>query len=85
MFSPVKRLISQTDRGKLRALLRQVRTDAGFTQWELARKLERPQSFVSKYETGERRLDVLELREVCRVLDLSLPDFIARLEKQLSL
>ena len=39
-----------------------------------------PQSFVSKYETGERRLDVLELREVCRALETSLFEFVERLE-----
>lgn len=44
------------------------RRAAGFTQQELARKLRRPQSYVSKYERGERRLDVLEFVEVARAL-----------------
>ncbi len=38
------------------------------TQAELAMLLEKPQSFVSKYENGERRLDVIEFITVCRVL-----------------
>jgi ribosome-binding protein aMBF1 (putative translation factor) len=68
---------------QLQALLRQVRTEAGLTQTDVAARLGQPQSFVSKYESGERRLDVLELREVCRALGVSLPEFIRRLEQAL--
>lgn len=41
---------------------------AGLTQTEVAEKLGRPQSFVSKYEQGERRLDVAEFVDVCRAI-----------------
>ena len=58
--------------------------EAGLTQEDVARRLDRPQSFVSKYETGERRLDVLELREVCQVLGLTLGEFVRRLDQSLS-
>ena len=68
---------------KLRGLLRRIRTDAGFTQAELAERLGVPQSFVSKYESGERRLDILELKEVCQALGSSLLDFVRRLEKEI--
>jgi transcriptional regulator with XRE-family HTH domain len=68
---------------KLQKLLRQARTDAGFTQIELADKLQRPQSFVSKYESGERRLDLVELRQICAALKISLADFVRRFEKSL--
>ncbi len=40
--------------------LRQVRVDAGLTQADLAKRLDKPQSFVAKVETLERRLDVIE-------------------------
>lgn len=40
--------------------LRQVRLDAGLTQVDLAQRLDKPQSFVAKVETQERRLDVIE-------------------------
>ena len=40
--------------------LRQVRVDAGLTQADLAERLDKPQSFVAKVETQERRLDVIE-------------------------
>lgn len=68
---------------KLQALIRRIRTDAGVTQAELASRLGVPQSVVSKFESGERRLDVLELRQVCRALSLSLTEFIRRLEKDI--
>ena len=53
---------------QLCALLRQLRHDAGLTQVEVARRLEVPQSFVSKYESGERRLDVIELKYILEAL-----------------
>jgi len=53
---------------KLRELLVEVRRAAGLTQAELSQQLNRPQSFVSKYERGERRLDVVEFGEVARAL-----------------
>ena len=68
---------------QLQLLLRQVRTEAGLTQTEIAQRLGQPQSFVSKYESGERRLDVLELRQVCAVVGVSLDDFVRRLERAL--
>ena len=68
---------------QLRCLLRSIRTEAGLTQTDVARRLKQPQSFVSKYESGERRLDVLELREVCRAIGVPLPEFIKSLEQAL--
>ena len=49
----------------VRTLLTDARLKAGLTQSEVASQLGRPQSFVSKYESGERRLDVVEFLEVC--------------------
>jgi transcriptional regulator with XRE-family HTH domain len=68
---------------KLQKLLKKSRVDAGLSQVELAKKLGRPQSFVSKYESGERRLDVVELREICQALKISLPTFTRQFEKSL--
>ncbi|HET7176833.1 MAG TPA: helix-turn-helix transcriptional regulator [Gammaproteobacteria bacterium] len=64
-------------------MLKQVREDRGLTQSQLAAKIKRPQSFVSKVESGERRLDVLELRLVCKGIGITLSEFIERLERQL--
>jgi transcriptional regulator with XRE-family HTH domain len=52
----------------LRCVLVQAREKKGLTQTEVAAKLRRPQSFVSKYESGERRLDVVEFLEVAAAL-----------------
>jgi transcriptional regulator with XRE-family HTH domain len=64
-------------------LLRELRQEAGLRQQDVADLINEPQSFVSKYEIGERRLDILELREVCHVLGVSLEDFAARLDERL--
>lgn len=49
-------------------LLVKLRGETGLTQSQVAKRLNRPQSFVSKFERGERRLDVIEFLEVCRLL-----------------
>ena len=49
-------------------------------QVDLADRLGQPQSYVSKYETGERRLDILELKQVCNSLGISLEAFVRQLE-----
>ncbi len=67
----------------LLVLLREIRRKAGVRQTDLAAALGKPQSFVSKYESGERRLDILELRDVCRALRLPLAEFVRRLEDEL--
>jgi transcriptional regulator with XRE-family HTH domain len=55
---------------KLRELLIAARKKANLTQAEVAERLGRPQSFVAKYEGGERRLDVIEFIEVARAMDI---------------
>jgi len=67
----------------LLSLLRQVRVAVGMRQEVLAQALGMPQSVVSKFESGERRLDLLELRDVCQALGISLPEFVRRFEKLL--
>ncbi len=47
----------------------EARNTAGLTQAEVARKLGKPQSYVAKYEVGERRLDVVEFVDLCSVLN----------------
>lgn len=54
---------------RLTKALANARREAGLTQTEVAGRLRRPQSFVSKYEQGERQLDVVEFVAVCRALD----------------
>lgn len=53
---------------ELLASLAQARKEMGMTQAELAKKLKKPQSYVSKVENGERRLDVVELMEIAKAV-----------------
>jgi transcriptional regulator with XRE-family HTH domain len=48
---------------------------------DLARKLNQSQSFVSKYESGERRLDLLELRSICAAVGIPLTEFVRRFDR----
>ena len=66
-----------------RNLLIKARKDSGLTQVELARHLSLPQSFVSKYERGERRLDFTEFIEISEILKIDLTKFILYYKKQL--
>jgi transcriptional regulator with XRE-family HTH domain len=56
--------------------LRQARVEAGLTQVEVANRLKRPQSFVSKIESGERRVDAVELSELAKVYRRPLDFFL---------
>lgn len=56
--------------------LRAARGKAGLTQADVARRLGRPQSFVSKCESGERRVDVIELAEIAALYKKPLRYFI---------
>ena len=78
---PAMESTSSPEHERLCNLLREIREDAGLRQVDMAKKLRRPQSFISKYETGERRLDLVELRRVCRALGIPLVDFVKRFEK----
>ena len=60
-------------------LLRAAREKAGLTQSEVARKLNRPQSFVSKCESGERRIDVIELRDFLMLYGQRVGEFVDQL------
>lgn len=64
-------------------LIREIRAEAGLRQADLAERLGARQSFVSKYESGERRLDLLEIRAICTACGVSLATFVERLEERL--
>lgn len=80
-FSIVRnKALSSADRKKVAMILRGLRTKASLNQTDLARLLGKPQSFVSRYEASERRLDLVELREVCNALGITLQAFVAEFE-----
>jgi transcriptional regulator with XRE-family HTH domain len=51
-------------------LLKQKRLTSGLTQKEIAMRLGKPQSFISKYESGLRRIDVLEYMNICKAISI---------------
>lgn len=42
---------------------------------QLSQQLNKPQSYVSKYESGERKLDYIEIRDICKILGISMQRF----------
>lgn len=68
---------------RFRLLLIKSRKAACLTQAQLAKKLSHPQSFVSKYERGERRLDVVEFLDVARALGIDPLEFLRELDDRL--
>lgn len=72
----------QDERKRVQHLLREARLAAGLRQADVAARLGEPQSYVSKYESGERRLDIVELWAILDVLGMSLVEFAHRLERQ---
>jgi transcriptional regulator with XRE-family HTH domain len=57
--------------------LRQAREDAGMTQVEVSKALGKHQSYISKCESGERRVDVIELADFARIYNKSLKFFLS--------
>ncbi len=76
--SPVTRSVFTQDYNRFRQLLVEARKTAGLTQAELAVRLFRPQSFISKIERGERRLDVVEFFEVAQALGIDAIQFLTQ-------
>jgi transcriptional regulator with XRE-family HTH domain len=65
----MQKSLKSPEYARLIAALVAVRHSAGIRQQALAKKLNRPQSFVAKYEGGERRLDLIEFIAIARALD----------------
>lgn len=74
----MQKSLSRAKQQSLLSLLREIREDAGLRQLDVATRLDQPQSFVSKYESGERRLDLLELEQVCQSCGIDLSEFVRR-------
>ena len=81
MAKPAQRSIrKQRERKIFLDLLRELRKQKGLTQSQVAKGIGAKQAFVSKYETGERRLDFLDLVAICDVLSISVVKFAERFE-----
>jgi transcriptional regulator with XRE-family HTH domain len=70
----------QRERRVLLQVLRELRSQKNLTQDQMAKAMGVKQAFVSKYETGERRLDFLDLVAICEVLGISVAKFAERFE-----
>jgi transcriptional regulator with XRE-family HTH domain len=68
---------------ELPKLLIEARQQAGLLQTQVAGLLQKPQSFVSKYESGGRRLDVIELMDILKVLGIDCHAFLTLLQTRL--
>jgi len=64
-------------------LLKDVRRESGLSGPAIQKMLKRPNSYVAKVESGEKRLDVLELRELCQACGITLHEFTTRLDDEL--
>jgi transcriptional regulator with XRE-family HTH domain len=82
MSGPAHKTIHAERYERFRRMLIAERERFGFTQTQLAEALGRPQSFVSKYETGERRIDVEEFLQIAEALQTDASRFIRALLQQ---
>ena len=80
---PLEKSIYTGEYSTVIRLLRQAREDAELTQVDLAKRLGQTQSFVSKFERGDRRLDIIQLRTILSHLGITLAEFVQRLETEL--
>lgn len=67
---------------KLLSLLKGARKSKSLTQAQVAERIGRPQSFVAKYERGERRLDLLEFLEIAHAIEFDPHEFLDDLERE---
>jgi transcriptional regulator with XRE-family HTH domain len=65
-------------------VLTEFRSRAGLLQTDLAKRLNVPQSFISKIEMGQRRVDIIELKEICSHLNTNLTQFCKVLERKIN-
>jgi transcriptional regulator with XRE-family HTH domain len=76
----MKKALHEQSYAAFTSLLRDERKKAGMTQAKLAKKLRRPQSYISKYERGDRRLDVIEFLEIARAIKFDPNEILQRLD-----
>lgn len=76
-----QKTIYRTEYEQLLSFLKRVREDRGLSQSELGLRLGQDQTYVSKYEKGVRRLDLIETIDICKVLDINTNEIFDSLRK----
>lgn len=76
MIVVVSKSVYNDDYKRLVEKLKQARLDVGLSQQAVAEKLNKPQSYISKVESGERRLDVIEVKALAKIYMKKLEDFV---------
>jgi ribosome-binding protein aMBF1 (putative translation factor) len=71
----------QTQYKSFCSVLRTFRREKGLNQVDIAKKLRKHQSYISKVESGERRLDFVELAQLCNAMGISIVDFAKAFDK----
>jgi len=77
----VKKSLYTLENNILLSLLRKIRQEAGLTQTQMADKLGVNQSWVSYYERGSRKLDMLQVRQICLAVSVPFAEFFAMLDR----
>ncbi|MBS0570322.1 MAG: helix-turn-helix transcriptional regulator [Proteobacteria bacterium] len=80
----MRKSINRPEYELFRSVLRELREQAGWTQVQLAKKLRRPQSFVSAVERGLIRQDFLQLHDWCKRCHTTVVDLANRFESRLN-
>jgi len=86
VHSSLRGLFKKAQRKEYKVMLEQLyrlRVGAGFRQSDLAKRLGVPQSLISKIESGERRLDIVELKAICEALGSDIQEFASEFQKAL--
>jgi transcriptional regulator with XRE-family HTH domain len=79
----MRKTLYQRENLAMLSLLRAERERLGHLQTDISRTLGKPQSYISKIERGERRVDVIELRKICQAMGCDLRQFVDLLEQRL--
>jgi transcriptional regulator with XRE-family HTH domain len=79
----VARNLYTDEHEELVTLLKDLRLEKGMSQSEVAEQLDRPQTFLSSIEVGDRVVSVVQVLNLCRVYGLTFVEFAERLEKRI--
>jgi transcriptional regulator with XRE-family HTH domain len=80
----VNKSLNTKEQKLLTEQLYELRIASGLRQQDLADIMSVPQSFVSKIESGERRVDLIELRQICKALNTDIVAFLSSLENKIN-